>query len=259
MVSPRREIPAPAEALRHAEALFFVEDLEDPVIGAEDMHHLLAVLRPKVGQHLVLGDGRGSWREAVITALPRPQRRSREVASDAGGLTLDLHEVNTDDGEGSVELTVAFAMPKGDRLDLVVQKLCELGIDRIAPLITRRTVVRLDDDDRHRRQVRCARVAREACSQSRRLNLPDILEPMTLGQFLSGAPDQTVFAEPGGGALDAGVRCVIIGPEGGFDHDEIPPHARFVGLGPNILRAETAAIAAGTLLSALRSGFVGSD
>ncbi len=259
MGSPLRDQPVPDAELRHAEALFFVDDLEHPVIDAEDMHHLVKVLRPKVGEHLALSDGRGSWRTAVIRALPRMERRSRAVASDTGELAFSLHEIHSEHREERAELTVAFAMPKGDRLDLVVQKLTELDIDRIVPLLTRRTIVRIADAEREHRRIRLDRVAREACSQSRRCNLPVVLEPQALDQFLRCAPEHTVFAEPGGAALDSTTRCVIIGPEGGFDPDELPGNARFIGLGSNILRVETAAIAAATLLSAVRSGVVGSS
>jgi len=257
MGSPKRDGVSRDEILRHAEALFFVDDLEHPVIRNEDMHHLLDVLRPRVGQHFALSDGIGSWRKAVITSLPRSQRRSRGAVVASEEFLFDLGAIYSVSAGEQVELTVGFAMPKGDRLDLVVQKLTELGIDRIVPLITKRTVVRLDDKDRQRRRDHLNRVAREACSQSRRLNLPLVFEPQTLEQFLRAAPEHTVFAEPGGVTFDATIRCVIIGPEGGFDQDELPEHAQSVGLGPNILRVETAAIAAATLLSALRSGVIG--
>ena len=257
MASPTGDAISQHEALRHAEALFFVDDLVHPVIRDEDVHHLVDVLRPRIGQYLALSDGKGSWRKAVITALPTQQRRSRGRSLTEDGLALDLEVIIAGPRDQMAELTVAFAMPKGDRLDLVVQKLTELGIDRIVPLITRRTVVRLDDHLRARRTDRLNRVAREACSQSRRLCLPVVFEPQELAQFLDGANTRSVFAEPGGGVLDATVRCVIIGPEGGFDPGELPEGAEFVGLGPNILRVETAAISAATLLSALRSGLIG--
>ena len=259
MAPTGRALVAPAEALRQAEALFFVENLDTPKIRDEDLHHLLDVLHPRVGEHLALSDGRGAFRIATIAGLPMASRRTRGVVPEPGELSLEFDVVHARAVERTDELTVAFAIPKSDRLDLVVQKLTELGIDRIVPLITRRTVVRLDARDRARRRERLDRVAREACSQSRRLELPEVVEPLDLAQFLAHAPLATVFAEPGGAGLDPAVRCVIIGPEGGFDPTELPEDAQFLGLGGNILRVETAAIASATLLSALRAGVIGAS
>ncbi|HUY05675.1 MAG TPA: RsmE family RNA methyltransferase [Acidimicrobiales bacterium] len=247
----------PDAELRNAEALFFVEDLEHPVMRDEDTHHLVDVLRPRVGQYFALSDGRGSWRKALIVSLPKTPRRSREIGRTGEELVFETGPMNFSHVGTGVELIVAFAMPKGERLDLIVQKLTELGIDQIVPLVTRRTVVRLGEKDRARRKERLVRVAREACSQSRRLNLPLVTEPETLEQFLKHAPQHTVFAEPGGAPLDATVCCVIIGPEGGFDPGEVPKSARRLGLGPNVLRVETAAISVATLMSAMRSGVIG--
>ncbi len=153
---------------------------------------------------------------------------------------------------------MAFAPTKGDRPEWVVQKLTELGVDRIVPLQTARSVVRWEGE-RGRRAV-------------------DRLEPGGPGGGGPVPPDLAARGEPGdrpwtawprwpgripswprpGGAPPGLDRPVVaVGPEGGWDDEE---RARFpggVGLGPTVLRAETAAVAAGTLLCALRSGLVG--
>jgi len=153
---------------------------------------------------------------------------------------------------------VAFAIPKGDRLELIVQKLTELGIDRIVPLVTRRTVVHFDDASIRRRTERLQRVAREACAQARRLWLPTVTEPQVLDVFLAAMTDvdHVAVAEPGGGALTAQIHGVVIGPEGGWDQDELPDGIARVGLGSTILRVETAAVVAGALMQAQRTGSV---
>lgn len=149
-------------------------------------------------------------------------------------------------------------MPKGDRLELIVQKLTELGIDRIVPLLTRRTVVRLDEASIIRRTERLQRVAREACAQARRVTFPTVTEPLSLDAFLSTMTDadHVAIAEPGGGAISSKIHGIVIGPEGGWDHDELPGGVAKVGLGSTILRVETAAVAAGALMGAHRAGVV---
>jgi 16S rRNA (uracil1498-N3)-methyltransferase len=154
---------------------------------------------------------------------------------------------------------VAFAIPKGERAEWTVQKLTEIGIDRIVPLLTDRTVVRLDGDEAPRRGERFRRIAREAGSQSRRLHLPDVETPTTLASLifaLDPADGQVAMAEPGGGPVTAAMQMVLVGPEGGWSERELDEVPARVGLGPGVLRAETAALVAGTLLVATRSGLI---
>jgi 16S rRNA (uracil1498-N3)-methyltransferase len=246
------------ERLRRVDALFFVDVLAgEPSLTDDDLHHLLSVLRPRVGSVIGLSDGDGSWCRMSITALPIRQRRSSTRLADmAQGLEFaQLDEVVTETRQRP-ELTVAFAMPKGDRMDLIVQKLTEIGIDNLVPLITKRTVVRLDEREAARRRDRLSKIAREACSQSRRLFLPVIHEPQSLDQFLRGAPVGIAFAEPGGSSLGSEVQGLIVGPEGGWEPDELSDEYAKVGLGSTVLRVETAAIAAGALLSAIRANVV---
>lgn len=246
----------PDELLRRSEVLCYVADIGTPTISDEDRHHLVDVLRLRVGANIALSDGLGSWRSAQITSLPTASRRARKmlIADEDLELALAAEVVTVSRTEPS--LTVAFAIPKGDRLDLVVQKLTELGIDTIVPLITKRTVVRIADGEVTRRTERLQRIAREASSQSRRVYLPNVAEPTTLERFLENAPAGTALAEPGGVRLDAKVHCVITGPEGGWDEEELLSDVPRIGLGPTILRAETAAIAVGVLMHALRANII---
>jgi 16S rRNA (uracil1498-N3)-methyltransferase len=148
-------------------------------------------------------------------------------------------------------LLVAFAPVKGERPEWTVQKLVELGIDAIIPLAaTARAVVRWDGERGGRHLERLRRVAREAAMQSRRTRLPVVHDATPLAS-LGTASGPLAIADPSGTPLDATHRAVAIGPEGGFTDDEMGDAPR-VALADGILRAETAALAAATLMTHLR-------
>ncbi len=154
-------------------------------------------------------------------------------------------------------VTVAFAPVKGDRPEWVTQKLTELGVDRIVVLRTARSVVRWAGDRDRRAIDRLRRVAREAAAQCRRPWLPEVLGTVGLDELgtLVGGP--IAVARPGGDRPSLERPAVAVGPEGGWDEAEIDCFDGSVGLGPTVLRAETAALAAATVLCGLRAGVVG--
>jgi 16S rRNA (uracil1498-N3)-methyltransferase len=253
----------PATALREADVLCFVEDLDAPMLTSDDAHHLCNVLRLQTGATIAVADGAGSFRLCALSAGPtRPggneapehptvaKRRVREVSLEpSGAITCFRNEP---------PLTVAFALTKGDRPEWTVQKLTELGIDSIRPIITERTVVRLDDDAAKRRGDRFRRIAREAASQCRRPKLPDVADPVSFFELLSCHRGAVVLAEPGGPPIAPTATFVAVGPEGGWSPAELESGCSLVGLGQTVLRSETAAIAAGVLLSIRRSGGIDS-
>jgi 16S rRNA (uracil1498-N3)-methyltransferase len=154
------------------------------------------------------------------------------------------------------QVTVAFAVVKGQRPEWAVQKLTEIGVDRIVPLVSARSVVRWPAGEAGTQVARLRRVAREASMQSRRVWLPtvDVVTPFVAMAAEPGA----AVAHPGGGPPSLANPVVLIGPEGGWDEAEVAAAGRvLVGLGPSVLRTETAAVVAGTLLCALRAGVVG--
>ncbi len=157
------------------------------------------------------------------------------------------------------EVTVAFAVVKGQRPEWAVQKLTEIGVDRIVPLLAARSVVRWPAGEAGTQVSRLRRVAREAAMQSRRAWLP-VVEPVTPFAVLAAAPGAAV-AHLGGGPPTLARPVVLVGPEGGWDDAELDAAGPSrVGLGPSVLRTETAAVVAGALLCALRAGVVtGSD
>ena len=147
-------------------------------------------------------------------------------------------------------VAVGFALIKGGRPELVVQKLTELGVDHILPLAAERSVVRWDEAKVASQYERMVRVAREAGMQSRRARLPEVAPVAPVESLLNAA-----MAEPGGEVLDTDVDVLLVGPEGGWTPEELRERRR-ISLGSTILRAETAAIVAGVLLVALRDGRV---
>jgi len=246
------------DLLRRSEALVFVDDLEQPVLAPDDDHHLTDVLRLRQGDVVVASDGRGSFRlcRFVPGSRDRNNRGGRRAATAPASTSLEVDGPTVRRLAPEPQLTVGFALMKGDRPELTVQKLTELGIDRIVPLLTDRTVVRVHGDDASRRGERLRRVAREAAAQSRRLFLPAVLDPVPIRQFVESSAATPVLAEPGAGSLPLGTCCILVGPEGGWTDTELSAATATVGLGTGILRAETAAIVAGALLSMLRAGAV---
>lgn len=214
-----------------------VADLADPLLSLDDHHHLARVRRVRDGDPIVLGDGSGGWRRAVMRSV-RPEVVGQiEVADPL-----------------EPEVSVAFALVKGSKPELVVQKLTELGVDHILPFTAARSVVRWDADRAAAGHRRLERVVREATMQSRRPWSPVVHPVSTFAEV--AAMDGASRADRDGDAVSLDHPMVLIGPEGGWDDDERALALPAIGLGPNVLRAETAAIAAGTLLVAARSGWL---
>ena len=252
--------PGPAAARRgpagiDAAAQVFVDDLDVLAVDEGGAHHLLRALRLRPGEVVVAADGRGRWRPCRIAASAR-RAGSSSVAEAIGSGLLEADGPVRDDGEPPAPVTVAFAPVKGERPEWVVQKLTELGVDRIVVLRAARSVVRWEAGRAERALERLGRVAREAAAQSRRSRLPLVQGVWSLAELTGAlAPEPVALADPGGTGLPGTLRALAVGPEGGWDEAERSGAglAR-VDLGPTVLRAETAALAAGTLLCALRDG-----
>lgn len=225
-------------ALRRSAAHVFVPDAASPVLSVEDSHHLSGVLRLRAGEPVTCADGRGAWRECAWTGSGLDPRGPVELAAAP-----------------SPSITVAISPVKGDRTDMVVEKLVEIGVDRIvvlAPLA--RSVVRWDPERAASAMARLGRIARAAAMQSRRVHLPVIAGPVPLADVcLAGA----AIAEPGGGVPPERVTTLVVGPEGGFAPEELALAPALVDLGPTVLRAETAAIAGAVRMVAHRTVSLG--
>lgn len=212
-----------------------------PIDGAP-ANYLLAVMRLKDGDPVKLFDGvSGEW-----IALARDVRK-RDLVLEVAEQLRPLEPVP--------DLWLCAAPIKKGRIDWLAEKACELGVARLAPVLTRRTVVDRLNLDRLRAHII------EAAEQCGRTALPEVIEPVKLPALLRDwrAGRMLFFADETGGAPAAeamrahpGPAAILIGPEGGFDAEERAairalPQAVGIALGPRILRAETAAAAAVSL------------
>jgi 16S rRNA (uracil1498-N3)-methyltransferase len=226
--------------------LVFVDDLDAPRLTDDDAHHLRRVLRLRDDDTVTIADGHGAWRPAVLgsDAAPVP----------TGDVVVEP--------EPAPPITIAFAIVKGDKPETVVQKLTELGADRIVPFVAARSVVRWDDDKARRNVERLRKVVREAAMQCRRARLPqvDAVVPFSqLVRVLEPASGGLALADFDGGAPTLAHPTIAIGPEGGWTDEERAAVPTKVVLGPHVLRAETAAITACALLAAQRASLVPGD
>lgn len=220
------------EELRRSSTHLLVDALGDDLTVDDDIeHHLVRVLRLRSGEWVTATDGRGSWR-----------RYRAEVAERVVTLRADGETQVVD--RRRLPLVVATAIPKGDRVDWLVQKATELGVDHLAFVHAARSTVRWKPDRAAKQLGRLQRVADEALRQSRRVHRVVLTGPHDPAEVLPDA----VVAEPGGRRLEPSDRRVAIGPEGGWTPDELALAGDRVDLGPAVLRTETAVIAACVLL-----------
>jgi 16S rRNA (uracil1498-N3)-methyltransferase len=215
-------------------------------LAGDQTHYLRSVMRREVGDAVLLFNGRdGEWRSELLETgkracvlAPREQVRPQTFGPD-----LDL----------------VIALVKRGRLETIVEKAAELGARRVRLTITRHT------NADHARIDRLRAIAVEAAEQTGRLDVPDLAEPVKLDRLLEGwdAGRSLIFCDEGGEAKPAlealktplARAAVLIGPEGGFSPEERErlralPFVTPVSLGPRILRADTAAISALTLVQA---------
>ncbi len=201
-----------------------------------EAHHLLHVMRAAVGMELTLFDGHGSEFTANITRLSR------------NDVECEVFAEERIDRERSAPFTLAVALPKGDRQKVLVEKLTELGVTRLVPLVTERSIA----DKTAGGLDKLRRLVIEASKQCGRNRLMEITQPIAWGEYVTTAVSpQRVIAHPSGELneqLSSGVETIAaIGPEGGLSDAEVELAIKSgwqcVALGPRILRIETAAIA----------------
>lgn len=218
-------------------------------LPAEAAHHVKSVLRLARDDELVVFDGRGTEYEARLVAVGREDVRVLLVAP--------LARVS----ESPLAVTLVQSISRGERMDYTIQKAVELGVRRIVPIVSQRTMVRLSGEREDKRLAHWRGIVRHAAEQSGRTCLPEVAAVDTLPGWLATRAETVAYllqpeavrslaSEP----APAGAVALLAGPEGGFDQDEV---LRLIGsgvaavrLGPRILRTETAALVALTIMQA---------
>lgn len=226
------------------------------ILEGDDAFHLAKVMRMRPGDKFIVCDGTGREAEAVLTDVT-PARAAAEMETPRPSA-----------GEPAWTVVIAQSLPKGDKMELVIQKGTELGAAGFVPFRSERAIVRYDGKQEAKRLERWRKIVKEAAEQAHRGRLPDVAEVTSWQQLLAsfGEYDDVYFCyEKQGGEPSAGLRTriretmsrkpkerlkllVVVGPEGGFTEQEAAEAeaagARPAGLGARILRTETAALAA---------------
>ena len=226
--------PHPAD---HPGPFALVVDLDAPILAPDDTHHLERVLRLRAGDPLVLGDGCGRWCPARFGHAVEP---TGPIESASGA---------------EPAITVAFALVKGGKPELAVQKLTELGVDRIIPFRAARSVVQWDGPRAAKAVGRLRSVARSATQQCHRPWLPEVSEIVDFQDLVLG--DNAALADRIGEPPSLRHPVVLVGPEGGWADEEraaaAAAGAPCVAVADHVLRAETAAVTVGAVLTSLRA------
>lgn len=232
---------------------FFTSEIEGDYafLTGEDAKHIFRVLRMRPGDSLTVSDGVGYDYDC------------RLECGDVERVEARILERRKNDTEPQVRITLFQAMPKGDKLELIIQKAVELGVSEIVPVLTKRCVSRPDAASFAKKQPRYQKIAAEAAKQCGRGIIPQVGEMMEFGAALekmAEAEQALVFYEGGGrrvGELLAPKTknvSLLIGSEGGFAEEEITACTvaglQCATLGRRILRCETAPLAALTLVHA---------
>jgi 16S rRNA (uracil1498-N3)-methyltransferase len=214
-------------------------------------YHVARVLRLRPGAPLVAFDGTGYDFRCEIRAV-----EGDVVRVAVGERTPGLRD-------SPLGITLVQAVSRSERMDWTLQKATELGVRAIVPVLSARSVVRLDERQAERKLRHWKAIVAGACEQSGRSTLPEVRSPVELGRFLAESPreGQRLVLSPAGPASLAGLATtasrveLLIGPEGGLDDHELDAATRAgfnpVRLGPRVLRTETAGIVALTVLQAL--------
>jgi len=225
---------------------------QNPIpLAGEVLHHLRSVLRLGPGQEILLLDGEGSLCCCRIEALGKD--------SGAARVLRRWHE-----DESAVPLRLIQALPKGDKLGLVLQKGTELGVATFAPVVTERSIARPAKERADKQLSRWRRIIQEAARQSLRPRLPRLCTPAPLSRVLAETDEELrlMLWEEGSRPLDEALPttpprsvALLVGPEGGLTGQEadlaVASGFSAVRLGPRILRTETAGFAATAILQYL--------
>ena len=239
---------------------FFVEPSQigekEIVITGPDVNHIRNVLRMRAGEELLAADGQGSEYRCILRELQDSEIRAEICRKLSGSAELPS------------KITLFQGLPKSDKMDFIIQKCVELGVFRIVPVTTKRTVVKLDAKKEESRRKRWTAVSESAAKQSGRGIIPEISGVQSFREAVEEAGELDVCLIPYEQAenmartreilsgIPAGASIgVFIGPEGGFEEEEVreamEAGARPITLGRRILRTETAGMAVLAMLGYL--------
>lgn len=229
----------------------FIKESRLNITGRE-ARHIATVLRLESGDMISVFDNSGK-EYAVLIERSAPSRVEGRIIQE-----------KTVEKESPVEITLFQGLPKSSKMDFIVEKCTELGVHRIVPIITSRTVPKVDPEKMESRRSRWERIAREASKQSGRINVPEIGSVTTFQDALSGEMDLKLipWEDERSTTIKSALRkCdvaypfhigVFIGPEGGFTRDEIGQArhsgAISVSLGRRVLKTETAGVVASAII-----------
>ncbi|HET8914530.1 MAG TPA: 16S rRNA (uracil(1498)-N(3))-methyltransferase [Propionibacteriaceae bacterium] len=234
------------------EPLFLLDDLTDslPLVGTQlllagdEGRHAAVVRRIRPGEVIMIGDGRGRGVRGLVIEVG-PSGLAVEVADHLAA------------PEQARRLVAAQALAKGDRSELAIEMMTEMGVSEIVPWQAARSIVRWSEERAARSLTRWRSTVREAAKQSRRLNVPQVSEPLTtqrLAQRVTHADLALLLYEEAAESITevdlppAGTVLIIIGPEGGISDDELGQltraGARPVSISDGVLRTSTAGVVA---------------
>ncbi|KTD69531.1 MULTISPECIES: 16S rRNA (uracil(1498)-N(3))-methyltransferase [Legionella] len=219
-------------------------------LSPEASQHVGVVLRMQVGEKLTLFSGDDREFDATIDAVKKKQ------------VIVVVGSINKVSRESPLTIHLAQAVSKGERMEFVMQKAVELGVASITPIVTERCVVKLDKERMSKKLHQWQAIAIAACEQSGRNHVPTVNPPISLACYISEVPvGLKLILHPGENKnwrdyeIGSSAIALLIGPEGGLSEHEVQlacQHGfQLLSMGPRILRTETAAITALSVLQAV--------
>ena len=213
-------------------------------ITGEDVNHIKNVLRAVSGDKIMVSDGSGSEYSAGIESIEKDK------------ITASIIDIFSNITEPPIEITLFQGIPKSDKMETIIQKCVELGVKKIVPVLTERTIVKYNSlKDMENKTARWQRISLEASKQCNRGIVPEVGMPLKLEKAFETTCEYSLSLIPYENETLTSLRkhvskhtggsiCIFIGPEGGFDENEIIKAQQWgikpVTLGPRVLRTETA-------------------
>ena len=221
------------------------------IIEGEDVKHISKVLRCRIGEEIEVCDNNNNEYICEITNIDKNQ------------VELNILEKVDIQRESDLKIKVYQGLPKGPKMEMILQKLTEVGVDEIILVQTKRTVVKVDDKKEDKKLERWERIIYEAAKQSKRGKLPTLRGVLTFKEALADMKENDFNIAPYENEKTKSIKQAIkgvninnigifVGPEGGFEETEIEAiediGGQSVSLGPRILRTETASLVASSIV-----------